>query len=149
MTSTSCYSPLTILKPSLYGLCVVCLSGKAQGSRKQISYRDLGQSFPSTPRPSSSSPSASLPFIRPYFKGQPADSMPLSLSTVGTYSSHTLIYASLTCVIGNLFMSVVYMWGQLDVVRVVTRQNVVFMAKWGKKRSYFELKNTQRGSFKL
>lgn len=136
MSSTSCYALLTTLKPLLNGQCVVSVSGTAGVHRKQISFLDLGPSFPFQPSP--------LPLL-PALPALPLatsrnDNMPLLSSILGIFRWKAL--RGLTWEMR--FMSLVFLWGQLDlrVVKMITSGvNARFMMqrnfKLEKQEGYF------------
>lgn len=95
MSSTSCYAPLTTLKPLSYGQCVVCLSGTAGDAGNKLAFLTLDQvSFPAfTPPP------PRLPFIWPLqgSAGWQHASVVLRGGDIFRLGAHI----GLTCIVGN------------------------------------------------
>ena len=95
MSSTSCYAPLTTLKPLSYGQCVVCLSGTAGDAGNKLAFLTLAQvSFPPF-----NPPPPRLPFIWPLqgsAKWQHA-SVVLRGGDIFRVGAHI----GLTCIVGN------------------------------------------------
>lgn len=102
------------IKAPLYGQCVVCLSGTAGGHRKQISFLDLGPSFPSTLHPSSSLP------LHLATSRVPRMTARLRLSSTPRIYSDKKLVEGWRMQRGK--------WSQLDVAGISTRHsNIVFV----------------------